>query len=69
LRFPHPLKGNQLNNNTNAKIKKHIADRWRDAVSNRPPAPHTADIDLAADEFLSDNPHRGGYHGMRVPGA
>ena len=32
---------------------QHIVDRWRDAVSNRP----------------SDNPHRGGYHGMRVPGA
>ena len=30
---------------------------------------HVADIDLAADEFLSDNPHRGGYHGMRVSGA
>ncbi len=26
-------------------------------------------IDLAADEFISDNPHRGGYHGMHVPGA
>ncbi|MEI6872924.1 MAG: hypothetical protein WCL08_11635, partial [Verrucomicrobiota bacterium] len=48
---------------------QHIVDRWRDAVSNRPAAPHTTDIDLAADEFLSDNPHRGGYHGMHVPGA
>ena len=49
---------------------QHIVDRWRDAVSNRPTVPHhVADIDLAADEFLSDNPHRGGYHGMRVPGA
>ena len=45
------------------------ADRWRDAVSNRPTVPHhVADIDLAADEFLSDNPHRGGYH-VHVPGA
>jgi len=49
---------------------QHIVDRWRDAVSNRPTGPHhVADIDLAADEFLSDNPHRGGYHGMHVPGA
>ena len=49
---------------------QHIVDRWRDAVSNRPTGPlQVADIDLAADEFLSDNPHRGGYHGMRVPGA
>ncbi len=24
---------------------------------------------LRNDEFLSDNPHRGGYHGMHVPGA
>ena len=46
---------------------QHIVDRWRDAVSNRPAAP--ADIELTADEFLSDNPHRGGYHGMHVPGA
>ena len=46
---------------------QHIVDRWRDAVSNRPVAP--ADIELTADEFLSDNPHRGGYHGMHVPGA
>ncbi len=29
---------------------------------------HTTEINLAADEFLSDNPHRGGYHGMHVPG-
>ena len=36
---------------------------------NRPTASHTTEIDLAADEFLSDNPHRGGYHGMHVPGA
>ena len=49
---------------------QHIVDRWRDAVSNRPTVPHhVADIDLAADEFLSDNPHCGGYHGMHVPGA
>ena len=48
---------------------QHIVDRWRDAVSNRPTAPHTTEIDLAIDEFLSDNPHRGGYHGMHVPGA
>ena len=33
---------------------QHIVDRWRDAVSNRPTVPHhVADIDLAADEFLS----------------
>ena len=44
---------------------QHIVDRWHDAVSNRP----TTEIDLAADEFLSDNPHRGSYHGMHVPGA
>ena len=48
---------------------QHIVDRWRDAVSNRPTVPHTTEIDLAADKFLSDNPHRGGYHGMHVPGA
>ena len=48
---------------------QHIVDRWHDAVSNRPTASHTTKIDLAADEFLSDNPHRGGYHGMHVPGA
>ena len=48
---------------------QHIVDRWHDAVSNRPTASHTTEIDLAADEFLSDNPHRGGYHGMHVPGA
>jgi len=41
---------------------QHIVDRWRDAVSNRPAASHSTQIDLAADEFLSDNPHRGGYH-------
>ena len=46
-----------------------IVDRWHDAVSNRPTASHTTEIDHAADEFLSDNPHRGGYHGMHVPGA
>ena len=48
---------------------QHIVDRWRDAVSNRPIAQHTTEIDLAVDEFLSDNPHRCGYHGMHVPGA
>ena len=48
---------------------QHIVDRWRDAVTNRPTASHATEIDLAADEFLSDNPHRGGYHGMHVPGA
>ncbi len=48
---------------------QHIVDRWRDAVSNRPSASHITKIGLAADEFLSDNPHRGGYHGMHVPGA
>ena len=42
---------------------QHIVDRWRDAVSNRPTAPHTTEIDLAVDEFLSDMPHRGGYYG------
>ncbi len=46
-----------------------VVDRWRDAVTNRPTAFHTTEINLAADEFLSDNPHRGGYHGMHVPGA
>jgi hypothetical protein len=46
---------------------QHIVDRWRDAVSNRPAAP--ADIEHTADEFHSDNPHRGGYHGMHFPGA
>jgi hypothetical protein len=34
----------------------------------RPTASHTTEIDRAADEFLSDNPDRGGY-GMHVPGA
>jgi hypothetical protein len=48
---------------------QHIVDRWRDAVTNRPTASHATEINLAADEFLSDNPHRGGYHGMHVPGA
>ena len=48
---------------------QHIVDRWRDAVSNRPAAPQTVDIDLAADVFLSNNPSRGGYRGMNVPGA
>ena len=46
---------------------QHTVDRWRDAVSNRPAAFHITEINLAADEFLSDNPHRGGYHGMHVP--
>ncbi len=36
---------------------QHIVDRWRDAVTN-PTASHTTEIYLAADEFLSDNPHR-----------
>jgi hypothetical protein len=45
---------------------QHIADCWRNAVSNRPAAP--AGIELTADEFLSDNPHRGD-HGMHVRGA
>ena len=48
---------------------QHIVDRWRHAVCNRPTAPHTTEINLAVDEFLSDNPHRGGYHGMHVLGA
>ena len=48
---------------------QHIVDRWRDAVTNRPTSSHTTEINLAAHEFLSDNPHRGGYHGMHVPGA
>ena len=48
---------------------QHIVDRWRDAVSNRPAAPQTVDIDLATDVFLSNNPSRGGYRGMNVPGA
>ncbi len=43
---------------------RHIVDRWRDAVSNRPAAPQTADVDLAADVFLSNNPSRGGYRGI-----
>ena len=47
---------------TSSGWAQHIFDRWRDAVSN------VADIDLA-DEFFSDNPHRGGYHGIHVPGA
>ncbi len=35
--------------------------------SDKPPyIIHTTEIDLAADEFLSDNPHRGGYHGMHA---
>ena len=29
----------------------------------------TVDIDLAGDVFLSNNPSRGGYRGMNVPGA
>ena len=33
---------------------QHIVDRWHDAVSNRPTALHTTEIDLSADEFLSD---------------
>ena len=41
---------------------------WESAKSG-PTASHTTEIDLAADEFRSDNPHRGGYHGMHVPGA
>ncbi len=45
---------------------QHIVDR---AVSNRPAAPHTTEIDLAADEFLFDKPHRCGYRGIHVPGA
>ncbi len=45
---------------------QHIADRWRDEVSNFPTAFHTTEIDLTADEFLSNNPHRDGYHGMYV---
>ena len=47
-----------------------------DAVSNRPTAPHTIELDLAASRwvsckflFLSDNQHRFGCHGMHVPGA
>ncbi len=35
-------------------------------MSNRPAA--LADNELTADEFLFDNPHRGGYHGMHVLG-
>ncbi len=42
---------------------QRIVDRCRDAVSNRPAALQTADIDLAADAFLSNNPSRGGYRG------
>jgi hypothetical protein len=30
---------------------------------------NTTEISLAADEFLSDNPHRCGYYGIHVPGA
>ncbi len=48
---------------------QHIVDRWRDAVTNRPVAFHATEINPAADEFLSDNPHRVGYHGMHVPGS
>ena len=36
---------------------QHIVDRWRDAVSNRPAASHTTEIDLAADEFLLPTPN------------
>ncbi len=39
-----------------------------EVVSYRPAAPKKADIDLAADVFLSNNPSRGGYRGMNVPG-
>ena len=42
---------------------------WAQHIVDRPAAPHTADIDLAADVFLSNNPSRGGYRGMNVPGA
>jgi len=54
-----------------AGLSQHIVDRWRPQcgvyrLANRP---KSTEIDLAADEFLSDNPHRGGYHGMNVPGA
>jgi hypothetical protein len=48
---------------------QHIVDRWRDAVSNRPAAPQAADVDIAADVFFSNNPSRGRYRGMNVPGA
>ncbi len=48
---------------------QHIVDRWRDAASNRPAAPQAADIDLAADVFFLNNPGRGSYRGMNVPGA
>ena len=54
---------------TSSGWAQHTVDRWRDAVSIRFTAPHPTEIDLAADEYLSDNPHRGGYHGMHVPGA
>ena len=54
---------------TSRGLARHIVERWHDAVSNRPTTSHTTEIDLAADEFLSDNSHRGGYHGMHVPGA
>ena len=37
---------------------QHIVDRWHDAVSNRSTASHTTEIDLAADEFLSDKTTR-----------
>ncbi len=45
---------------------QHMFDRWRGAVSHRPAAPQTADIELASDVFLSNNPSRGGYCGMNV---
>jgi hypothetical protein len=45
---------------------QHIVDRWHGAVST---ASQTTEISLTADKFLSDNPHRGGYRGMHVPGA
>ncbi len=54
---------------TEARLPWIRAQGWRDAVTNRPTEFHTTEINLAADEFLSDNPHRGGYHGMHVPGA
>ncbi len=54
---------------TSRSWAQNIVHRWRDAVSNRPAAPQAADVDLAADVSFTNNPSRGGYRGMNVPGA
>ena len=48
---------------------QHNVYRWPNAVSNRPTAPEAADVDLAVNVFFSNNPGRGDYRGMHVPGA